>query len=151
MERHPFTLAITAGLEAAGFPVGVAERPDGGGWEGEPNTPLAGLFRPYVVVVPLTASTSSGPMAVDSQGDWRLPYSVTSYAIRGDQVERIADRVRAVVLALSRAAVTTSGGGYRVVKVNLSAIGQVNRADQTDPPFYAQTDSVELWANKEPT
>jgi hypothetical protein len=149
IERSPFTRLCIAAIEGAGFPAAVSERPRAGGWQGDPNAPGV-PFVPYAVLVPQTANVSSGPIG-DPQGDWRLPYSVGTYAITGDQCEQAADRVRAVLAALVRSAVASSGPSYRVVKVNVTTLGSVNRVDQTDPPYFTETDAFEVWANKEPS
>jgi hypothetical protein len=147
IERWPFTKAIIAAVEGAGFPAAVAERPRLGGWQGDPNV---SKYVPYAVLVPQTASSSMGPIG-DPQGDWRLPYTLTTFTVMWDECERVADLVRKSLLTLVRASIASSGPSYRVVKVNLTTIGQVNRVDQTDPPFFTQTDAFEVWANKEPT
>jgi len=151
IERWPFTKAVIAAVEGAGFPAAVTERPRQGGWQGDPNAPGT-TFVPYAVLVPLDASggTSNGSIA-DPQGDWRLPYTVTTYTIMWDEAEQAADRVRASLLTLVRAAIASSTASYRVVKVNVSSLGRVVRVDQTDPPFFTQTDAFEVWANKEPS
>jgi hypothetical protein len=37
------------------------------------------------------------------------------------------------------------------MKVSFTSVGAVTRVDQTDPPFYTQTDTIEVWVSKEPT
>jgi len=147
IERWPFSKLALAAIEGVGFPAAVAERPRAGGWTGEVNV---SPFVPYAVLIPQTANASSGPIS-DAQADWKLPYTVATFTLEWDQCERVADRVRAALAGMVRAQVASSTGSYRVIKVNLTTIGQVNRSDQTDPPFYTQTDAFEVWANKEPS
>lgn len=147
VERRQFSQALLDALEGAGFPAAIAERPHDGGWQGEPNVP-GSVFQPYCVLVPMTATTSSGPFD-DSQADWKLPYTLSTYALRSDQIELVADRARNALAPVLNTDIASGGASYRVIRVGLTSIGQVNRADQTDPSFYTQTDGIELWVTKE--
>jgi hypothetical protein len=38
---------------------------------------------------------------------------------------------------------------YSVQYVRVESIGGTNRVDQTDPPYWGQTDSLTVWMTKE--
>lgn len=150
IERYPISAAVLAAVQTSGFPADLARKPDDGGWTlGSPPGPDS-QFTPYTVVVPRSASSSDGPIA-DSSADWRLPYQLTSYGVNGEQVERLADRVRLAVAGMVKTSVTTDSGVYKVQKVGTDALGAVDRVDQTEPPFYVQTDTLVVWVSKEIT
>ncbi|MFJ6136484.1 hypothetical protein [Kitasatospora sp. NPDC092286] len=54
---------------------------------------------PYSVLYPL-GGTSSGPPFGDQAGDGRMVYQITSVASTAEQVEWMADKVRATLLAV---------------------------------------------------
>jgi hypothetical protein len=148
LERYPVSVAIRDAISQAGFPVGLAIKPEEGGWvQGSPPGP-GSTFAPYAVLVPNGASVSSGPVS-DSNADWRLPYTVTAYGVTGEQAERLADRCRLAVAGIVKTTISVTTGSYKVQKVGLSTIGQVTRQDQTEPPFYTQTDTIEVWLSRE--
>lgn len=92
--RLPVTRALSALIEkATGRPCGIAELPrvqtESGVWES------AGT--PYAVLDSLPGDFS-GPPLEDWHADAAWGYQVTSVGERGDQVEWLADRVRAGVV-----------------------------------------------------
>lgn len=154
VQRRTFTDAVLEALRGAlDKPVGDAEMPRGGvaGWQGEPNQDGTN-FVPYVVLTPMNAGQGSGPIA-DPQGDVVLPYSISSYAVSREQVEWMADASREAVASMTKQEIDqwsgTSGAYQRMIQqVVDTQIGQVQRIDQTDPAFYAQTDIVALWTSR---
>lgn len=140
---------LTTGLHGygAGIPVGDGVIPPDSGWSGEPNAPTS-HFRPYLVVLPMVANQSSGPIS-DSQADWRLPYGLFYYAVSRVQVEWLADRSRHVLASLVHTTVVLNSVDYEVQQVRTDMIGGATRVDQTDPPYWSQTDSQNIWISKE--
>ncbi|MFD4482359.1 hypothetical protein ACFVXC_35280 [Streptomyces sp. NPDC058257] len=91
--RLPVTRALTALLEkTTGRPCGIGELPRVEGKSGwEPAS------APYTILDSLPASFG-GPPLWDWHADAAWSYQVTSVGERGDQVEWLADRVRAGVV-----------------------------------------------------
>ena len=153
VQKRTFTEAVLTALGTVGKPVGDAEAPRGGvaGWQGEPNQDGTN-FIPYVVLTPLQAGAGSGPMD-DPQGDVVLPYSLTSYGVSREQCEWMADAAREAVAAMRNQDVAQWSGTSdeyqrRIQQVVDMQFGQVQRIDQTDPAFYAETDVVALWTSR---
>lgn len=151
VQRSPITRAVRDALAALNRPVGVGEAPRGGvaGWTGDPNE-AGTTFRPYSVLTPMQAGTGSGPLD-NTQADVVLPYAVTSYGISVDQCEDHADLVRAALMRLGTSKTTVPQWpesaekyGRRIQTVLVQSYGQVQRAGQTDPAFYGQTDLYAL-------
>lgn len=151
IQRKPITQAVRDALETVGRPVGLAEAPRGGvaGWTGDPNA-AGTTFRPYCVLTPMTAGLGSGPLDA-TQSDVALPYAVTSYGVSAEQCEDSADLLRAALITLGQSKTTVaqwSGSpeeyGRRIQTVLIQSYGQVQRAGQTDPAYYGQTDLYTL-------
>jgi hypothetical protein len=151
-ERYPISTATLAALNSAGFPAALAEKPGDGGWRGAPASDGSN-FHPYTVLVPATVSTQIAPDLGYGQDHWRVPYLVNIYAVRGDQCELLSDRCRVALAGMVDSTITATQAGlvYAVMKVSFTSVGAVTRVDQTDPPFYTQTDTIEVWVSKEPT
>ena len=148
LQRYPVTQALLTAVKTTGFPSDVCLLPKDGGWRsGAPAGPSS-IFTPYSTIIPRTASFSIGPIG-DVQGDWHLPYDLNFYAIRGDEVELLADDVRVAVAGMVGSSITVQGPSYKILKINHAVVGQITRVDQSDPPFYIQTDTIEVWVSKE--
>ena len=146
--RGNVTDAVLAAVGTVGKPVGDANTPNVAfGWDGQPNA-LGTNFIPYVVVFPQAASIKSGPIAVPS-ADWQLPYTITSYGVTREQVEWLADRARNTLSSLRGATLDGGDATYSVIKATTETIGTVSRQDISDPPFFAQTDTVSVWVSQE--
>lgn len=146
--RRPLTdiLLSTIGT-ATSRPVGDGIAPSTGGWQGQPNS--AGTnFVPYNVLVPQTANSSAGPFD-DPQGDWRMPYSITSFGVRRDQCEAIADLARKTLSEMRGQLLQLGDQKYSVQQVRTESIGAVTRYDTTDPAFWGQVDVVTVWLSRE--
>ncbi|MER6127885.1 hypothetical protein ABT173_35945 [Streptomyces sp. NPDC001795] len=94
--RLPVTRALAALLaQATGHPCGIGELPrvqGKSGWEPAPA--------PYTILDSLPAEFG-GPPLWDWHADAAWTYQVTSVGVRTDQVEWLADRVRAGVVGRS--------------------------------------------------
>lgn len=146
--RSPFTAAVLDACRSLGKPVGDADVPEiAYGWDGQPSSP-GSSFTPYLVVYPQAATVSSGPIASPS-ADWQLPYVLTSYGATREQCEWLADRARNAIRSLKDTTMAGGDGQYTVIKAGTASIGTVSRQDVTDPPFFAQTDTVVVWVSKE--
>lgn len=154
LERGAVTRAVLVAAAAVGKPIGDAEMPRGGvaGWQGgQPNADGTN-FVPYSVITPLSTVTGTGPLS-DSEGDIVIPYAVTSYGVSRQQCEWMADSVRLAIDALTRTDIEMFSGkanqyNRRVQQVVDQTIGTVQRVDQTDPPYYAESDVVALWTSR---
>jgi len=150
LQRYPVTQALLAAVKSAGYPSDVALIPKDGGWRsGAPAGPNS-VFEPYSTIIPRTASFSIGSIA-DVQGDWHLPYDLNYYSLRGDETELLADTVRVAAAGMVGSSITVQGPSYSVIKINVATVGQISRVDLSDPPFYIQTDTIEVWVAKEPS
>lgn len=149
LQRGPITKAVLAAARSTEFPAEVALIPKDGGWrDGAPAGNLS-LFTPYTVVVPQTASFTTGALDY-GQDDWHLPYAFNYYAIQNTQIEDFADLVRVAVAGIVGSVVPIlSGPDYKIIKVAFPSVGGVVRVDQSEPPFYIQTDAVEVWVSRE--
>jgi hypothetical protein len=95
--RLPVTRALAALIEqATGRPCGVAELPRVRGESGEWKPASA----PYTILDSLPGAFT-GPPLWDWHADAAWTYQVTSVGERGDQVQWLADRVRAGVVGRS--------------------------------------------------
>lgn len=149
LQRGPITKAILAAARSTEFPAEVSLLPKEGGWrDGAPAGPDS-VFTPYTVITPQTASFSVGALDY-GQDDWHLPYGLNYYAIQNTQIEDFADLVRVAVAGIVGSVVTVPNGrDYKIIKVAFPSIGGVVRVDQSDPPFYIQTDAAEVWVSRE--
>lgn len=145
--RRIFTEAVMTAIGATTMPVGLANAPLDGGWQGQPNSQGTN-FTPYSVVYPGAATWSSGPVANPS-ADRHLPYTVGSYGVLPEQAEWMADQARAALAALSKTTVVLGTDSYKIQKVDVELIGALTRFDQTDPAFWGQTDQISFWLSKE--
>lgn len=154
LQRRPITDAVlVAARDNQDKPIGDAEMPRGGvaGWQGDPSADGSN-FVPYAVITPQAVGGGSGPLD-DPQGDIILSYSVHSYGVSREQVEWVADNVRAAIGTLAKADVvqwsgTTREHRRRIQQVVDTQIGSVVRTDQTDPAVYAEADVVALWTSR---
>lgn len=147
LRRGPLTDALLVALRAEIGKVGDGQQPQGSGWLGEPNAPTS-KYIPYLVLSPLAAQYSSGPLG-DSQADWRLPYRIVAVGVKRSQVEWIADKARDVLEALRNQKLELGADRYKVQMVRTEVIGAVMRVDSTDPSYWTQTDQVNVWLTKE--
>lgn len=151
-ERSPLTDLIVARLGAMQFgtltlPVDKGRAPEAGGWQGEPNKP-GSRFVPYLVVMPMTANASSGPIG-SSQADWQIPYSIQGFGVLYDQTEKLLDKVRAALSDLKGETHLFGDSNYKIQQVRTESIGGIVRIDATDPPYWGQQDGITVWITKE--
>jgi hypothetical protein len=145
--RRFLTQVLLDQLVTTNQPVGDAISPADGGWIGQPNADGSN-FTPYVVLTPGPASVSSGPYG-DTQADWQCGYTMSSFGVSREQVEWMADTARDAALTLARKTVMLNGDGYAVQQVREQVIGPVQRVDATQPSFYGQSDTIQVWISKE--
>ena len=143
--RRKLTQYILDALEATTHPIGLAVNPPGSGWRGQPSS-SGSTFVPYGVLVPGPASISEGPI-VEPQVDWRLMYVVTSYSVDPRACEWMADVFREAMVGLIKDTVTLETD-YRIQQVRVSALGAVTRYELTEPPYFGQTDSFDVWLSR---
>lgn len=144
IERRELTaLLVQTLMDVTDQHIGLARAPRGGGWQGQPNADGSN-FVPYSVVTPQTATMASGPQA-DPQADRQLPYSLSSFGVAPEQCEWIADKVRAAAETLKKTVISLGDRDYRVQQVRTDVIGGLMRVDQTEPPYWGQSDVITLW------
>ena len=140
--RGELTDAVLAAVATCGFPVGDAEAPAAGGWEGEPNK---SDFVPYTVVTPMSSSSPITPLGGGPQSeDVVFSYTLTSFGVSRRQCEHIADAARQAVLGLTKTNIGTGVTARRIRVATATTTGQVTRIDSVEPAFYAQTDTFTL-------
>lgn len=143
IERRLLTAAIVAAAETTNIPIGLAHAADGGGWQGQPNLDSSD-FVPYGVITPNTATSAMGPFS-DPQADRQIPYSIASFGVKAEQVEWVADKLRAAVGDLKKTVVSLGDRDYTIQQVRADVLGGLQRVDQTEPPYWGQVDVVTLW------
>jgi len=146
IERRLLTQAVLVAIEETEKPVGVANSPLAGGWQGEPNLDGSN-FVPYVVITPQTATFATGPMS-DPQADRQIPYAISSFGVMPDQCEWMADKARTAVEALKKATVELGDADYKIQQVRTDVMGGLVRVDSTDPPYWGQVDVITLWLTR---
>lgn len=127
--------------------IGDGEAPEAGGWDDDPNAPDSS-YVPYVVLAPQTAQEASGSLD-DSNSEWRVPYTFSSYGITREQVEWNADRTRQAMVSLARVVVDLDTGNWKILQSRVNSIGGVARNDNTEPSEFSQVDVVTMWMSKE--
>lgn len=150
LARGPVTDALLAALATASVTTGDAVKPTAGGWSGQPSD-AAPTFTPYCVLYPANGSPGNPTGSIaDSQIEWQLAYTLTSYGVTRKQCETQADKARAAVQSLQHTTVSTGEvGTYDVQQVWVAALGNVVRVDVEDPSVFGQTDTLILWIAKE--
>lgn len=134
MRRAPITAAVLSVVAAnLDFPVGDAEKPDGGGWATQQEV---SAFTPYAVITPLEGSPQEGSLRSPEQV-WTLPYAVTSIGKTRSQCEELADLAREAIEAMKKEVV----GDAKVMYV-WSSVGMCRNFD--NPRYYSQTDYMTL-------
>ena len=141
-------------LETVGKPVGFGQAPTDGGWQGAPNTDGTN-FVPYITVNPNASSAPrgvyEGPIG-EWQADWQLSYSVSSFGVKPDQTEWMADAARMALNSLQGTSVDddeSASNSYLVQQVRVDTLGGLLRTDATEPPYWGQSDQVTIWLSKE--
>lgn len=154
LPRGAITTSLVATLDALALPVGDCDAPLAPhGWQGEPNA-SGSNFIPWVVLAPSTASNSSGSIGA-SQSEWRAIYFITIAGVTRKQTESVADKTRIVLSSAAQTKVTattlTTGADevWSIQQVRVTSIGAVARNHGVSPPYYVQTDTVEVWLSKE--
>lgn len=137
MKRREFTEAVKDTIATAtGKPIGKAEAPDGGGWQGEVND---SDFVPYTVITPMSSPQGEGPLG-DPQADVQLIYAMTSFGVSSDQCEWMADLARGAASEMKKDTVAITDESDRLIRmVWITEYGGVERGGE-EPPYYAQTD-----------
>lgn len=148
MNRQPLTEAIVAHLEGnLEHPISLGRIPKTGGWNGGAPMDDGSNFAPFVIVIPQTASASSGPVT-DSQADWQMPYSLQSFGASPGQAEIMADHVRTTLTLMKKTSVDLDPS-FKIQQVVTSVIGGLQRVDTAEYPFWGEADILTLWLAKE--
>lgn len=149
ISRGPITTRLLAELETEGFPVGDNASPSVPyGWQGEPNDPSA-TFTPWLSLSPGTGIAQRPPGAMaDPSTEWRLTYNVFYSGISRKQTEALADRMRMNLTNISKEAIESSTGNWRIQTVDCNAIGNTTRIGSAYPDYFTQADTFEVWITK---
>jgi hypothetical protein len=149
--RGPLSQLLKTALESVGKPVGYAAAPQTKhGWGGnQPNAP-GSEFIPYLILQPLAANVSSGPLS-EPQSEWQMPYQIQAFGISGKHTEWMADQARDALDALRGLTEQLGPDQFRIQQVYTVALGGITRLDVYDPPYFAQADTVSVWLSKEMT
>lgn len=147
------SLLITTLLTGTELPVGDSEAPEvtedqpaKAGWSDQPGAE-GSTFVPYTVLIPQTATTSSGPFD-DPQDGWQLPYSLTTFGGSRAQCEALANRARKSLRGLTKQLVELDDGSYRIQQVWFAALGGIVRVDGTSPSTFGEVDTVTIWLSQ---
>jgi hypothetical protein len=147
-DRAPLTDVLIGALETVVEFVGDVIAPQDAGWQNFPGGNDS-VFVPYVVLTPQASPAPTGSLG-DSQVDWRLPYTLTTYGVTRQQIEDVADEARRAVLGLTNVVVSMHDGttAWKIIGVTSQNIGGVGYTDQIKPTAYSQSDSVLVWFSK---
>jgi hypothetical protein len=151
MYRGPLTDVLIETLQTVGKPIGDAEAPTDGGWQGEPNTNGTN-FVPYSTLLSGVGSSPSGPLS-ETSADWQLNYNLSSFGVSRTQCEWMADRARDSLSVLKNSQqvlgpVNQISSTYTIQKVSFTAIGSIQRVDMTNPAYWGQVDQFTVWVTK---
>jgi len=149
--RGPLTDVLIETLESVGKPIGDADAPKDGGWQGEPNT-TGTNFTPYSTLLPGTGANPSGPLS-DTSADWQFNYNLSSFGVSRTQCEWMADRARDSLSVLKNTKQVLGPGNliestHTIQKVSFTTIGSIQRVDMTNPPYWGQVDQFTVWVTK---
>ena len=147
ISRRLLTGLLYDQLATLGKPVGIANAPKAGGWDGEPNTDGTN-FIPYTVLTPGSMTNSSGPMS-DSRADLRVPYALSSFGVTPESAEWMGDLGREGLEPLVKTTLSLGDGDYKIQQVAIDIMGGLQRVDATDPPFWGEVDTLTVWLTKE--
>lgn len=147
-DRAPLTDTLIAALNTVVEFVGDVKSPMDAGWQADPGGNES-VFIPYVVLSPQPSPAPTGSLG-DSQVDWKLPYTLTTYGVTRQQIEDVADEARRAVLGLNNVSITMNDGTtvWKIIGVTSQNIGGVGYTDQIKPTAYSQSDSVLVWFSK---
>lgn len=123
---EPHTAAVAGWLETGSLLVGRGERPDEGGWQGEPGD---STFREYVVLYPSPGLTDG--VLGDPHEELEYMVQATCVAATQEGAERVADAVK--ILLVGRIVPVTGRGMYPFQLVSSSP---ATRDDQVAPPQH---------------
>lgn len=147
--RGPLTDALLTAMASVGKPVGDAQAPDDGGWQGEPNASGTN-FVPYTVLTSGIAGSPTGPLA-DPSADWQFGYNLSSFGVSRQQCEWMSDRSRNTLQTLRNTVLVlgpNASDKYTIQKLSVSIMGAVQRVDATNPPYWGQVDQFTVWVTK---
>lgn len=149
LNRGPITDRLISELETTTLPVGDNHAPtDPYGWQTDSPDADASSFIPWLVITAGTSSAGTGSMGASS-AEWRLPYTIFYAGVTRSQLDWLADKMRMQLTGISREAITTSSGNWRIQQIRCNSVGGTVRQGTTFPDYYTQTDLFEVWLSKE--
>lgn len=143
-KRRVLTDLVLSNLTTAGVLTGDAERPDGGGWDGEP---YQSAFVSYAVVTPMATARISGSMGGPTD-QVVFEYAISAYGGSRQQCEWQADKVREVMDSLIDDIVDMSDAEAKIIWVANSQYGGVATSGQESPPWWNQNDTYQIWVSQ---
>lgn len=154
LSRGHFSKWLIDTLEDTGNPVGDANVPNGVlfGWQGEPGV-SGSYFIPWLASSPGTARINPNPRGGafgDAGREWILSYSVTYNSANREQVEWLADSTRKELVNIDRVNLDCGDyGTWRIQQLQSITVGGILRVRTTDPDYFVQTDTFDIWTSKE--
>lgn len=134
------TDAIVAKLQAAGLPVGDADRPSATHGLQPPTATGERKFIAYVVVYPLIGGTFDGTLA-EPNDDASLIYQLTCVGASRSQAEYVAD---AALAALIGQPLTVAGRSVSRVWADLAAGGARRDDTAAGEPLFISTPRIRV-------
>lgn len=122
-KRLPTTLRIQtalSGVSPDGHPCGLAQRPKG------PGPGYADLDPPYAILYPLWQTLDGPPFGGMRHADAWWTYQVSLFALRGDQLEVMRDKVVEVIFG------KTESGDEWATSLDTAGVKIVDREDSDD-------------------
>lgn len=147
LPRSDLTDWILDYMRGQNLVVGDGEAPAQGGWTGPMQDPSSDFIQ-YVVLSPGTVGDPTGPLA-DTQADFVVPYSITSYGLNRSMAEKTSEAARQVAVDAPRTMVLLGNSSWVIQQVRASSIGGVVRNDNAESAKYSEIDIVSFYMSKE--
>lgn len=125
--------------EARQWLVGDHEKPQRGGWQGEPGH---SKWVPYMVLTATPSTSISGGLGAPGSNVW-FGYAVTVVGLTRGQAEKASAVARERLASLQR---TKTDDGRTISQVQVVRYGGIDRLG-AEPPLYLITDQFNLFTS----
>lgn len=122
--------------------VGDHLAPEEGGWSG--GQPGTGEFVPYLVLTTGPATRNAKDPIGRDNSSWSAAYTLRAVGATRTQADWAADMARSAVVGYAKRK-PEGLGGWKVQLTLYSVLGDIQRNNSVDPPYYELTDTVALW------
>jgi hypothetical protein len=137
------TTMLAQRLSQSGVVVGDGVAPAAVGWSA--GTPNIASFVGYSVFS-FNGASPTNPDIFKAEPEWQTNWMLRHYGGSRQQVDWVADQVRASVVGVLKETFGTEP--FKVIGVIWSQLGGVSRNDQVDPPYWQAQDVFALLASR---